>query len=168
MLIYLQMLESEADQSKFEQLYIRYRGLMFYTAMQILDNERDAEDAVHEAFLSILKHFDAVSEVQSPKTRAFVVIIAERKAIDIARKRKPVLELDERIAGVTIEMPEDTGLRSALARLSARRRELLLLRYYVGYSMKEAAAMLSMTDAAAQKELWRAKQNLQDALGEVE
>lgn len=168
MLVYLLMLESETDRSKFEQLYNRYRGLMFHVAMQILDNERDAEDAVHEAFLSILKHFDSVSEVQSPKTRAFVVVISERKAIDIVRKRRPVLELDERIAGVTIEMPDDTELKSALARLPARRRELLLLRYYLGYSTKEAAALLSMTDAAAQKELWRAKQDLQAALGEVE
>lgn len=168
MLIYLQMLESEADKLKFEQLYHRYRGLMFHVAMQILGNESDAEDAVHEAFLSILKHFDSVSEPKSPKTRAFVVIITERKAIDIVRKRKPVLELDERTTGITIEMPGDTGLEAALARLPARRRELLLLRYYIGYSTKEAAALLSMTDAAAQKELWRAKQDLQAALGEVE
>lgn len=50
MLIYLQMIESEADKSKFEQLYLKYRSLMLRVAMRILHNEQDAEDAVHQAF----------------------------------------------------------------------------------------------------------------------
>lgn len=56
MLIYLQMIESEQDQVKFLQLYERYRGLMFYVANQILHSEQDAEDAVYEAFVSIIEN----------------------------------------------------------------------------------------------------------------
>ena len=52
MIIYFQMIESDEDKSKFEQLYIMYKGLMFHVAMKILKNEFDAEDAVHQAFLS--------------------------------------------------------------------------------------------------------------------
>ncbi len=44
MIIYLQMIESDEDKSKFEQLYIMYKGLMFHVAMKILKNEFDAED----------------------------------------------------------------------------------------------------------------------------
>ena len=54
MIIYLQMIESDEDKSKFEQLYIMYKGLMFHVAMKILKNEFDAEDAVHQAFLSLI------------------------------------------------------------------------------------------------------------------
>ena len=36
MIIYLQMIESDEDKSKFEQLYIMYKGLMFHVAMKIL------------------------------------------------------------------------------------------------------------------------------------
>ena len=79
MMIYLQMLESDEEKQKFEQLYIVYRGLMFHVAMQLLSNKQDAEDAVHQAFLSILECFYGISEVRSPKTRSFVVIITERK-----------------------------------------------------------------------------------------
>ena len=35
MIIYLQMIESDEDKSKFEQLYIMYKGLMFHVAMKI-------------------------------------------------------------------------------------------------------------------------------------
>lgn len=56
MIIYLQMIESDEDKSKFEQLYIMYKGLMFHVAMKILKNEFDAEDAVHQAFLSLIEN----------------------------------------------------------------------------------------------------------------
>lgn len=48
MLIYLSMIESEADKSLFEQLYIRYKGLMYHIAYRILQNREDAEDAARE------------------------------------------------------------------------------------------------------------------------
>ena len=159
MLVYLQMLESDADRQRFEQLYCRYRRLMFYVARQILPCDEDAEDAVHEAFVAAIRHFDQISDVSDPKTRAFVVLIAERKAIDLLRRnaRRYTLPLEEESLGVAIPPPGDGGLADAMSQLKARQRELLLLRYYVGYSTREAAALLGMTPAAAQKELTRAK-----------
>lgn len=77
MIIYLQMIESDEDKSKFEQLYIMYKGLMFHVAMKILKNEFDAEDAVHQAFLSLIENLKKISDVKCPKTRAYIVIITE-------------------------------------------------------------------------------------------
>lgn len=69
MIIYLQMIESDEDKSKFEQLYIMYKGLMFHVAMKILKNEFDAEDAVHQAFLSLIENLkkNRMSNVQKPE-----------------------------------------------------------------------------------------------------
>lgn len=50
MIVYLQLMDAAEERSKFEQLYARYRQLMFYTAFQILKRPQDAEDAVHQAF----------------------------------------------------------------------------------------------------------------------
>ena len=52
---YLSLIETEEDKSKFENIYETYRKVMFYTANQILKDEYLAEDAVHSAFLRILK-----------------------------------------------------------------------------------------------------------------
>lgn len=76
------MIESDEDKSKFEQLYIMYKGLMFHVAMKILKNEFDAEDAVHQAFLSLIENLKKISDVKCPKTRAYIVII-RRLYIDI-------------------------------------------------------------------------------------
>ena len=56
MIVYLQLMDAAEERSKFEQLYARYRQLMFYTAFQILKRPQDAEDAVHQAFLSIAEN----------------------------------------------------------------------------------------------------------------
>ncbi|RRQ31312.1 RNA polymerase subunit sigma-24, partial [Clostridioides difficile] len=48
MILYLNLLESENDISKFELLYNTYKKTMFYIANEILKDECLAEDAVHE------------------------------------------------------------------------------------------------------------------------
>lgn len=46
MLIFLQMIETPQEKSKFEILYQQYRNLMFSIARQILKNDQDAEDVI--------------------------------------------------------------------------------------------------------------------------
>lgn len=52
MFVYLMMIDSQEDQSKFEKVYLTYRGLMYHVAYKILNNKHDAEDVVHSAFIS--------------------------------------------------------------------------------------------------------------------
>ena len=157
MIIYLQMIESDEDKSKFEQLYIMYKGLMFHVAMKILKNEFDAEDAVHQAFLSLIENLKKISDVKCPKTRAYIVIIRSRsKLVD--------MEFWESTYGIEIPLPGDHGLADAMARLPAAYRDILLLRYYNGYSVREISSMLHIKKDTAQKQLWRAKAALQKHL----
>lgn len=166
MLIYLQLLDTPEEQSKFEQLYRTYRGLMFHVAKQILNNDADAEDAVHQAFLSIIDHFEKISEIQCPKTQTFVVIIVERKAIDIYRAnlRHAVLPLDEDFCGIKVMIPEDSQLLSAIERLPARYRQVLMLRFEIGFTTKEIGDMFGMNPKSVQRLLWRAKDALRNSL----
>lgn len=168
MLIYLQMIESEADKSKFERLYLKYRGLMLRVANSILHNEQDAEDAVHQAFLAILNNLDKISEIGCPETRSYIVIIVERKSIDMLRSRKKVVNIDddETELGVEVPLPGDSPLADALSKLPPRYREVLLLRFDNGYSTKEIAALLGMERSAVQKMIWRAKDALEKRMRE--
>ena len=104
MVIYLQMIDDPRDRWKFEQLYTKYKDLMHYTAYKILRNDRDAEDAVHDAFLAIVRNIEKISAVERPKTRAYVVTIVENKAIDLYRKKQryPTGELTEETAGISV------------------------------------------------------------------
>lgn len=163
MLCYLQMIENEDDRSKFERIYLTYRALMFHVAMGIVHNEADAEDAVHQAFLSVIESLQKISAAECPKTRAYVVIIVERKAIDILRQRTMhgTVSFEDANCGVEIALPGGHGLADAITRLPVRYREVLLLRYYNGFTVREIAKILDMKKDAVQKSLWRAKLALQ-------
>ena len=86
-MIYLQLIESEDDKFKFEKIYKQYRNLMFYVAFNLLGNEQDAEDSVHTAFVKIAENLQNLSEVICPKTKSYVVIVTENKAINMLRQR---------------------------------------------------------------------------------
>ena len=97
MLIYLQMIETEDDRSKFIEIYESYRALMYYVARKRLTNNHDAEDAVHSAFVKIAVNIKKIEPV-SPKTKRLVVIIVEHVVTDMLRKqsRQPESEyMDE-------------------------------------------------------------------------
>ena len=102
---YLQAIESGEDKSKFERIYYRYRKLMFHVAMKILHNDADAEDAVHQAFVSALENLNKIGVPELPETRCYVVTITERKAIDILRAKEKVVPLDYDETAQGIEIP---------------------------------------------------------------
>lgn len=176
MLIYLAMIETEADKSKFETIYTAYKNLMFYVANQILGDTKDAEDVVHQAFIKVIENIEKIDEATCPKTRGFVVTITERKAIDLYRQRHrhTTVSLDTGLGetmegrGGLEEIPAKLTLAEAMAQLPERYREVLLLKYDAGYKEKEIADLLSMSEENVHKTVQRAKNRLQMIFSEME
>ena len=168
MIVYLQMLETPEEKSKFEQIYLEYCDLMFYIANGILHNQQDAEDVVHESFLKIIKIIGQIEYPKSPKTKSLTVLIVERTAIDLWRRRKKLqyIPMDEEemdmVSTKRIEAIENQStLALAMATLPPKYRELLLLRYDNGFSEAEVAQMMSMSLSNVHKSIQRAKKKLQ-------
>ena len=90
MLLFLSMLETPEEQSRFTALYETYRYLLWYVAKDILKDRDLAEDAVQEAYLTLARHMDRVEEVNSPRTKRFLVTIVKSRAIDILRRQRRV------------------------------------------------------------------------------
>ena len=164
MLICLQALDSPEDRTRFEALYTAYRGLMYHVAYGIVKNEQDAEDAVHMAFLSLAEH--SLPPELGPRARCLAATVAERKAIDLyrAKRRHPQAELEE-IPGCNTP-PSDGTLAGAMAALPPRYREVLLLRFYNGYSAAETAGLLGLTPENIRQITARAKRRLAAELTE--
>lgn len=166
MLIYLSLVETDVEKDIFEKVFHKYRYLMLHVANNILQNHHDAEDAVHEAFIAVVKNINLFFDVESPKTRSLIVLIVERKAIDMLRKkrRENLLEINEDILGLEMPVPGDHGLADAMSRLPAHYREVLLMRYDNGLTTREIAKILDITESGVRKLLGRAKRVLQDEL----
>lgn len=175
MLVYLAMLELEEDKIKFEKIYEKYKQIMFYVANKILKDEHLAEDAVHNAFLRIIKNIDKIDEVDSPRTKAFIVIIVERIAIDFYRKRKreKVSDIEEEYKNREINFSiEDevceSNLTIALAKLNESYFQVLSLKFQYGFSNKEIANVLNLGEENVYKRIQRARKKLKEILKEME
>ncbi|MDO5784748.1 MAG: sigma-70 family RNA polymerase sigma factor [Eubacteriales bacterium] len=175
MLVYLSIIEDRDEKTKFEAIYYAYKGLMFYVANRILDNPQDAEDVVHQSFLKIIDLLENIATPQCPQTRSLVVTITERKALDVyrRRKRRTVLPIDEEnmqtAVPTTIDgIAESSAIAQAIAALPPKYRALLLLKYDSGYSEKEVAHIMGMSEANVKKTIQRAKAKLQTYLEELE
>lgn len=160
------------DVQKLEHIYEKYRKQMYFSAFDILKNKDDAEDALHEAFISILRSIDKIKDPDSPKTRAFVLIVAQSRAIDILRKRRPSLPLTA-LASVPIQdiqadVAEKNAVALAIASLPFDSRRILLLRYDMGLSFVEIADITGKSLFAVYKASRRAKQALSKALAKEE
>ena len=171
MLSFIMRFERDPDRDRFAALYQMNHTRMERLARQLLGDQNRAEDAVHDAFVRIAEHIDQVGEPDCPKTRGFVVIIVERVALNRLerRRRREALPLEEWTPTARQEDPapeEEEVFRRAMARLSPRYRELLLLKHWQGFSDREIGKMLSMSQGNVARTLQRAKEKLREALKE--
>ena len=58
--------------------------------------------------------------------------------------------------------PEETGIMDTLLTLNAKDKEVLILYYIEGYSCKEIADMLKVSESAVKKKLERARKRLKE------
>lgn len=166
MLIYLDLIDSDSEKLKFTDIYECYRGLMFYIANRILNNEMDAEDAVHEAFVSIAENISKICLRNAHKTRAYIVTIVEHKAIDIYRKknRANAADIDDFPNAAVFPAPEEGQAAQAMSRLPAKHRQVLYLKHFCGFKSKEIAKMLDMSDDMVRRTLSDARAALRKEL----
>ena len=162
MILYTMMIDSPEDRSKFEIIYRKYGALMFYVANKILNHKEDAEDAVHQAFVKIAENIEKISEPVCPKTQSYIVTIVESKAIDLyrANQRRKSVPYSEDTVGLSVPAPEGSDLTACILKLPPRYREVILLKYYQGFSCREIASHLGISLANATKLDQRAKQKL--------
>ena len=92
--ILLAALESEADKQKFTDIYEQYHPQMEQTALRILKNQHDAEDAVQNAFMQIIRHFEKTDEIPCEKLPFWIVCIVKNEAVTILRKNQRTVQLE--------------------------------------------------------------------------
>lgn len=175
MLIYLTIIDSEEDKYKFEKIYEKYKKLMFYVANQILKDETLSEDAVHNAFLKVIDNLDKISDVNSPKTKSFVVIIVKRISINIynKRKREEINDIDDNYKFNSLDLSieklgEYSYLGEALKKISETDLQIILLKYSHGFSIKEISNILNIKEVNLYKRNKRTLEKLKKILGEIE
>ena len=169
--LYLSMLESGEDKAKCTQLYEKYHGLLIHVAYAKLKDEHLAEDAVHSAFLNIVRNFHLVGEVNSHKTKRLLVVVTENVAIDMLRKNKRYSKISyeelEPILSIEPDMLDNIAVQELVEKITELPeiyRNVLELRAYHGLSEKQISAVLGVEYATVRKRLERARSMLAEKL----
>lgn len=180
--LYLTIIDEDLQKNKFEKLYYRYRNLMYHIAFQVVNNERDAEDAVQESFLRIAKNMDKIRDVLSTDTKNFVAVITKREAMklyDKQKKRKEVFETD--LNGDRGNGHQDSffdnhkaegsenlvnELEYAIQALPYKYSSLLTLKYVMGFSGKEISQITGLSEINVRQQLFTGRKLLGKMLKE--
>lgn len=168
------MLDTEEDKNIFRELYDEYCGVMFKRSYAILKDYELAEDAVQESFIRIVENFDKVIKKKCPQTRKYFVTIVKNVSIDKYRKRNKdnTLSYDEFEWGIidkltyTEEMFEDMEFEYCLLKLPESYYTIMSLKYDGGYSCKEIADILKLSEENVKKRLLRARNKLREIINE--
>lgn len=150
-----------------EYLVDRYADLLLRIGRTWLGDLDDAKDICQTVLIKLLENPREFPDEE--QERAWVVRIAVnecknwRKAAWF-RHRAP---LDEGLR-LTAEEPEEGGLLELVQTLPAMYREVIFLRYYEGYEVREIAALLGKSPALVSTHLKRGKEKLKNMLGGTE
>lgn len=154
---FLASLESEEDQKKFMEIYEQNHRRMERTAMYMLKNQSDAEDAIQNTMLQIIQHFSEVSEIScKEELSCWAIAILKNEARMILREkqkqRNQLLLLDhyeEETEMQIIENPTDQiSLANAFAQLPETYRAVLEMKLLLGYTDREIAEYLGISETA--------------------
>ncbi len=164
----LAMADTPEDKIKVEALYNEYDRLMYYIAGKILHNHADIEDAVMDSWVRIVRNLDKISEISSPKTKSYVVVIVERAAINILNRVKrheggevPIAEYDQSPFFATSDKEyENVEMYEVLKNLPKEYSDPLILYYMQELTTKEIAKTLGVSEDAVYKRLQRGREML--------
>lgn len=170
---YLSLTKSDNEKEKLELLYRKYKALMLNRAYEILRDGKLAEDAVHSAFLKVLKNLSKLDEIESIKTKAYIMVVLENTAKTMYTKEKIYMssELSENIPDITnVQRDAEVKLTAEaaaekIALLPEKYRDVFILRYINELNDKEIASALGVSASAARKRLQRAREKLRTLLG---
>lgn len=156
-----------------EQLYETYQSLLFSLAYRILGSVMDAEDIVHDVFISL----NNIEDVQSIENmRAYLCKMVTNRSIDklrsAAHKRNVyvgmwlpepfVEEVDDPSESFVMKESISTAYLLLLQQLSEVERVVFILREVFSYEYEEIASIVDKSSANCRKIFQRARKSILD------
>lgn len=176
---YVAMLDTEEQKDKFTEIYSTYYGMMYQVARTITHDDRLAEDALHETFLSLIRDIDIV-RTDNPKQLAYYLrMITRNRSVDFMRKwdRRSATSLEDLEFDLPRDdkTPEDIFLTNekladalqSLYSMPPSYRTALIMQVQ-GYSIHEIACITRSKEATVKTRIHRARKILMARLDRSE
>jgi RNA polymerase sigma-70 factor (ECF subfamily) len=171
-------LVARGDEPALAELYDRVGRVAYGLAFRVLRDERLAEDAVQEAFLTVWRTA-AAFRAERAKASTWVLTLVHRRAVDLVRReeRRRADPLDDATASTLAasDPPPDEAawlrfererVQAALSRLPDTQREAIELAYYGGFSQSDLAERLGVPLGTIKSRMFAGLARLRELLDE--
>jgi RNA polymerase sigma-70 factor (ECF subfamily) len=164
---------AKADAAAFAELYQLYVDKIYTYCYYHTGDAELAQDLTAATFLKAIEELPRFQWRGIPYS-AWLYKVASN-LIKKSRAAKPLVELDEKIVsgqsdpdGELLAKERTYKLRRALAQLPPAQKQVVLLRYDAGLSIKEVAKVMGKSQGAVKALLFRAIRNLRNSLTELD
>jgi len=160
--------QTAAEEATLVALVSQYAGTLYRVAFSVLRNPADAEDAVQEAFLRVLRHRDTLDDVRD--RRVWLIRIVWNIVLDRKRRAKTRPETDDvselaRVlphSGLSAEEIASAAQHHArvlacVDQLPTKERQVLMLSAFEELSSVEIATVLDISESSVRSRLFRAR-----------
>lgn len=132
--------------------------MLYRTAYLLLGNPHDVQDALQETLLRYMEKAPAF--VSEDHEKAWLLRVTSNCCKDFLRFRKRHSYLDIEPLSEQLPAPKEQNLMREIYALPAKWKTVLILHYFEGYSVREIAEILKISENAAKKRLQRAREAL--------
>ncbi len=155
--------------ARLEQVIETYSNTLYKICFVILKNQQDTEDVLQETFYTYMTKSPEFHSAEHEK--AWLIKVSQNKCKEFLRFHKkhagiPLDEVEESLVitkGMNVEDREKLRL---IWNLSYNLKSVVILYYIEGYSIRETAKILRISEVAVKKRLQRARETLTQ-LGEA-
>lgn len=150
----------EGDEQSLILLYKTVAQRLFSIVMGLLGNRQDAEDAVSETFVRIVKY--AAGFKRNDNGYGWMATIARNCAVDILNSRHDFADIDDvfGLAAQSADVDADIDLAAAMNSLEPQEREIVLLRYYGDITVRDIAKKIGLPKSTVMYKLKQAEDKL--------
>lgn len=151
----------EDDRGRLVRLYQREHQRLLRLAAGILGHGPQAEDAVHDGFVKLIRCFDQLRDKPDDRVSAWLMVVVRHNALDVLRKTSRETPLAE---GWDAPAPAGEGEFHALVAIIRGMpedyRRVLELRFVAEWSLAEIARELNLSEGAVKTRIFRGRRLL--------
>jgi len=146
-----------------------YSDALYRFVRSSLKDDDRANDIVQDTYEKLWRH---LTEIDSRAIKAWLFSTAYNSIIDVMRKEKRIIPLEQEHENEMIYESEYTDineiLHNALDRLPVHQKIPVLLRDYEGYSYSEIGKITGQTEAQVKINIYRGRLALKKFIGKIE
>lgn len=147
----------KVTQDELSKLLISNKDGMYRLAYSIVKNDADAQDAVSDAILLALEKRNQIKNKDNMKAWLMQIVVNSSK--QIIRKMNRVSYIEESQFEQSIAFEGDE-LWLILSELEEELREVIVLYYYLQFSVKEISGIVKVPEGTVKSRLSRARTKL--------